>query len=58
LRSGPRSYLAFVILQRIYLAVNIDYYPINELDSRYKNLNATVTEDWTANVSGGWRFLF
>jgi len=57
-RSGPRSYLALVILQRIYLAVNVDWYPINELDSRYKNLNATVTEDWTANISGGWRFLF
>ncbi len=57
-RTGPRSYLAFVILQRLYLALNVDYYPINELDSAYKNLGVTVTEDWEFNLTGGWRFLF
>ncbi|MBW2540672.1 MAG: patatin-like phospholipase family protein [Deltaproteobacteria bacterium] len=57
-RTGPRSYLAFVILQRLYLALNVDYYPVNELDSAYDNLGVTVTEDWEFNLTGGWRFLF
>jgi len=57
-RTGPRSYLAFIILQRLYLALNVDYYPINELDSAYKHLDVTVTEDWEFNITGGWRFLF
>ena len=57
-RTGPRSYLAFIILQRLYLALNVDYYPVNELDSAYDNLGVTVTEDWEFNITGGWRFLF
>lgn len=57
-RTGPRSYLALVILQRIYLALNVDYYPVNELDSPYKDLETTVTEDWEFNLTAGWRFLF
>jgi hypothetical protein len=57
-RTGPRSYLAFIILQRLYLALNVDYYPVNELDSAYDGLGVTVTEDWEFNITGGWRFLF
>jgi hypothetical protein len=54
-RSGPRSYLGLVILQRIYVAFNADYYPIKEVDSGYRN---SVVDDWNYNLTAGWRFLF
>jgi predicted acylesterase/phospholipase RssA len=54
-RSGPRSYLGLVILQRIYVAFNADYYPIKEVDSGYRY---SVVDDWDYNLTAGWRFLF
>jgi hypothetical protein len=57
-RTGPRSYLSLVMLQRIYVALNVDYYPVNELDSAYENTGTTVADDWEFNLTAGWRFLF
>jgi hypothetical protein len=57
-RTGPRSYLSLVILQRIYVALNVDYYPVNELGSAYQDLGTTVADDWEFNLTAGWRFLF
>ena len=57
-RTGPRSYLALVILQRLYVALNVDYYPVNELGSAYKNTGTIVADDWEYNLTAGWRFLF
>lgn len=57
-RTGPRSYLALVLLQRLYLALNVDYYPVNEKGSVYRDSGSRVTDDWEFNLTGGWRFLF
>ena len=57
-RTGPRSYLALVVLQRLYLALNVDYYPVNEKGGDYRALDTRVTDDWEFNITGGWRFLF
>ena len=54
-RSGPRSYLGLVILQRIYVALNVDYYPIKEVGSGYRD---SAVDDWELNLTAGWRFLF
>jgi hypothetical protein len=54
-RSGPRSYLALVILQRVYVALNVDYYPIKEVGSGYRD---SAVDDWEFNLTAGWRFLF
>jgi len=56
-RTGPRTYLALVILQRIYLALNVDYYPVNKLDSAYRHTGTTVADDWEFNLTAGWRFF-
>jgi predicted acylesterase/phospholipase RssA len=58
LRTGPRSYVALVALQRLYLAVNVDYYPFMDVESAYRFTVAPVTRNWELNISGGWRFLF
>jgi hypothetical protein len=57
-RTGPRSYLGLVILQRIYLALNVDYYPVNEADKAYRDTGHDGGDDWEFNLTGGWRFLF
>jgi predicted acylesterase/phospholipase RssA len=57
-RTGPRSYLALVLLQRLYLALNVDYYPVNEQADAYRNTGTNVADDWEFNLTGGWRFLF
>jgi hypothetical protein len=57
-RTGPRAYIALVILQRIYLALNVDYYPVVELDPAYRNLGTTVADNWEFNLAAGWRFLY
>ena len=54
-RSGPRSYLGLVVLQRIFVALNVDYYPIKEVDDGYRD---GVVHDWEFNLTAGWRFLF
>ena len=54
-RAGPRSYMAFVILQRVYVALNVDYYPIKEVGSGYRD---SAVDDWEFNLTAGWRFLF
>ncbi len=57
-RTGPRSSLAIVALQRIYLAVNLDWYPFKSVDSDYKNTGTQVADDWNWNIVVGWRFLY
>jgi hypothetical protein len=57
-RMGPRSYLALVLLQHFYVSLNVDYYPVNELDNDYEHLGTTVADDWEFNITAGWRFLF
>ena len=58
LRTGPRSYLGVVALQRIYLALNIDWYPFISLDGDYKDTGTEVADDWNWNIVVGWRFLY
>jgi predicted acylesterase/phospholipase RssA len=57
-RTGPRSYVALVLLQRLYLALNVDYYPVNEKAAAYQDVGTRVTDDWEFNLTGGWRFLY
>jgi hypothetical protein len=57
-RTGPRSYVALVLLQRLYLALNVDYYPVNEKAAAYEGVGTRVTDDWEFNLTGGWRFLW
>ena len=54
-RSGPRTYLGLVVLQRIFVTLNIDYYPIKDVDGGYSD---DVVDDWEFNLTAGWRFLF
>ena len=54
-RSGPRAYLGLVVLQRIFVTLNIDYYPIKNVDGGYKD---DVVDEWEFNLTAGWRFLF
>jgi len=54
-RSGPRTSLGLVVLQRIFITLNVDYYPINEVDEGYPE---NVVDDWEYNLTAGWRFLF
>ena len=56
--TGPRTTLALVGLQRIYLALNIDYYPVNEVGTEYENTGIKVSDTWEFNLAAGWRFLF
>jgi predicted acylesterase/phospholipase RssA len=57
-RTGPRSYLALVLLQRIYVALNVDYYPVKEIGAAYRSTGTQVVHDWEFNLTAGWRFLF
>jgi predicted acylesterase/phospholipase RssA len=57
-RTGPRGYLALVLLQRLYIGVNIDYYPFDNIDARYATTGVRVVDEWEWGVAGGWRFLF
>lgn len=57
-RTGPRSFLGLVILQRIYLALNVDYYVVHEVDKAYGDTGVRGSDDWEFNLTGGWRFLF
>jgi predicted acylesterase/phospholipase RssA len=53
-RSGPRTYLGLVILQRIFVTINVDFYPIQDTGDGYRD---DVVDDWEFNLSAGWRFL-
>ena len=44
-RTGARTHIALVTLQRIYLSFNFDYFPF------------TFVDDWNWNIVVGWRFL-
>ena len=57
-RTGPRSYLGVVALQRVYLAANLDWYPFISKDGNYKNTGTRVADDWNWNIVVGWRFLY
>ena len=54
-RSGPRAYLGLVILQRIFVALNVDYYPIKDVSSGFRE---DIVDDSEFNLTAGWRFLF
>lgn len=54
-RSGPRIYTGLVIFQRIYVTLNIDFYPVKEVSSGYQE---DVVNDSEFNLIAGWRFLF
>ena len=43
------------MLQRIFVTLNIDYYPIKNVDSGFRD---DVVDDWEFNLTAGWRFLF
>ncbi len=47
-----------IVLQRIYVALNVDYYPNVEMRDAYKNTVNPAVTDWEWNLAGGWRFLF
>ena len=36
-RSGPRTYLGVVILQRIFVTMNVDFYPIKDTGDAYRD---------------------
>jgi len=57
-RTGPRSFLALVVIQRIYVGMNIDYYPVIETAPAYQDAFKPAVDTWSWNLSGGWRFLF
>jgi predicted acylesterase/phospholipase RssA len=57
-RTGPRLFLGLVGLQRVFLGLNIDYYPINEVGDEYEATGTRVSENWALNIVAGWRFLF
>lgn len=54
-RSGPRTYLGLVVLQRIFVTINVDFYPIKDTGDGYRD---DVVDDWEFNLTAGWRFLF
>lgn len=56
-RTGPRSLLSLVLFQRLYVAANLDYYPIRVVEPVYED-SANPPGDWQWNVAAGWRFLF
>jgi hypothetical protein len=58
LQTGPRTYAALVLLQRVYVAVNVDYYPWKVVDHPYYLTPNPVVDDWTWSIAGGWRFLY
>jgi hypothetical protein len=58
LRTGPRTSFGLVALQRIYLAVNFDYYPFQYLDSNYRDTGTEIVDDWNWNIVVGWRFMY
>jgi hypothetical protein len=46
-----------VFFQRLYVAVNGDYYPIRIVEPAYENSSDSPhTLQW--NIAAGWRFLF
>ena len=57
-RTGPRVYLGLVGLQRVFVGLNIDYYPINEVGEEYEATGTRVSDNWALNIVVGWRFLF
>jgi hypothetical protein len=57
-RTGPRSFLAVVFVQRIYVGMNVDYYPVIDIAPAYANTISPVVTEWQWNLTGGWRFLF
>jgi hypothetical protein len=57
-RTGPRGYIALVLLQRLYLGVNVDYYPFDQIGSPYDLTPNPVVDDLVWGIAGGWRFLF
>lgn len=54
-RSGPRTYLGLVLLQRIFVTLNVDFYPIKDVSSGYRE---DIVDDSEFNLTAGWRFLF
>jgi predicted acylesterase/phospholipase RssA len=56
-RTGPRASLALVLLQRLYVALNADYYPVNRKANAYRELDARVTNSWEWNLTAGFRFF-
>jgi hypothetical protein len=54
-RSGPRTYLGLVILQRIFVTMNVDFYTTVNVNSGYQD---DVVDDKEFNLTAGWRFLF
>ena len=58
IRVGPRAQLSLVALQRIYLAGNIDYYPLISLGTAYRDTGTEVAEEWNWNIAAGFRFLY
>jgi hypothetical protein len=54
-RSGPRTYLGLVILQRIFVTLNVDFYTIKNVNSGYQD---DIVDDSEFNLTAGWRFLF
>ncbi len=53
-RSGPRTYLGLVVLQRIFVTMNVDFYPIKDTGDGYRD---DFVDDWEFNLTAGWRFL-